>query len=94
MSKDKNVYQYDLRMRGILQTWTFEEEPRDMQLTQTMMTVGDNVGNVHFFDLEGQKIDKAEGKSGVLALALDPTEQWMVVARKDGNLFDLFKRKA
>ena len=73
MSKDKNIHQYDIRMRGIINSWSFDEEPKDMQLTQNLMVVGDNAGNVHFFDQEGQKIDQTSGKSTILALAIDPT---------------------
>lgn len=52
-----------------------------------MLVVGDNAGNVHFFDRYSESVGKVEGKSGVLALAIDQTDSWMVVARKDGNMF-------
>lgn len=45
-------------MRGILQTLTFDEEPKDMQFTQDLLAVGDNAGVVHFFDKSGECVSK------------------------------------
>ena len=93
MSKDKYIHQYDLRMRGVLRKYAFEEEPKDMQFTQNMLVVGDNAGTLHFFDESGGVVRKIEGQSGVLAMAIDQSDNWMVVARKDKNMFDLYGRK-
>lgn len=64
-----------------------------MQFMQNTLVVGDNGGNIHYFDQYGECVGKVDGKSGVLALAIDQTESWLAVARKDGNMFDLFGRK-
>lgn len=63
-----------------------------MQFTQDMLVVGDNAGTMFFFDQFGGIVSKTPGKSGVLAFTID-ADNWMVVARKDGNMFDLYGRK-
>lgn len=56
-------------------------------MTHQTVVCGDGMGNIRWWSRKGELLEKRKGESGVLALAVDQTENWMVVARKDGHAF-------
>lgn len=91
MSKDKRIFEYDIRRMGVLTRFQMEEEPKDMHITQGTLVCGDSAGNVRWFSRQGELLQARKGDSGVLALAVDQTNNWMVVSRKDNHAFELFE---
>jgi WD40 repeat protein len=91
MSKDKNIFEYDLRMKGVLTRFAMEEEPKDMQFVGELLVAGDTIGNIRWFTRNGELIYSHKGDSGVLAMAIDQTSNWMVVSRKDNHVFEMYE---
>lgn len=58
-----------------------------MHVFNDLLVCGDTIGNIRWFTRNGELVDNRKGESGVLALAVDQTHNWMVVSRKDNHLF-------
>lgn len=91
MGKDKRIFEYDLRMKGVITKFVMEEETKDMQVLPNCLVAGDALGNIRWFSRSGELIHSHKGESGVLALTVDQSENWMIVARKDNQIFELYE---
>lgn len=62
-----------------------------MHVTQETIVCGDTMGCLTWWGRDGEMLGVRKGDSGVLALAVDQSNNWMVVSRKDNHAFELYE---